>query len=92
MSKFLLCLPVSVCQSAHFSKWEPILTSQQFSMPVSPRHERVLYVPVSACQVSAFFKILTYQQVSIAVNSSHERVFIMSASFSMSVTARFMVC
>lgn len=92
MSKFLLCLPVSVCQSAHFSKWEPILTSQQFSMPVSPRQGRVLYVPVSACQVSAFFKILTCQQVSIAVNSSHERVFIMSASFSMSVTARVVVC
>ena len=92
MSKFLLSLPVSACQSAHFAKCQPTLTCQQVSIPVSPRHERVLYVPVSACQVSAFFKILTCQQVSIAVNSSHERVFIMSGSFSMSVTARFIVC
>ena len=88
MREFSLYLPVSVCQSAHFSKWEPILTCQQVSMPVSPRHERVLYVSVSACQVSPFVKILTCQQVSIAVNPSHERVFIMSASFSMSETAR----
>ena len=58
MSKFLLRLPVSVCQSAHFSKWEPILTCQQVSIPVSPSHEQVFIMSARfSMSVSPFFKM-----------------------------------
>ena len=58
MSKFLLCLHVSVCQSAHFSKWEPILTCQQVSIPVSPSHEQVFIMSARfSMSVSPFFKM-----------------------------------
>ena len=85
MSKFLLCLHVSVCQSAHFN-----MSAIQYA---SQSKTRAGFICASFSMSSQpIFQNFNMSASRIAVNSSHERVFIMSASFSMSVTARFVVC
>ena len=71
---------------ANFNKSVSQYTSQSKSWP------SFYCLPVSACQSAHFAKCqptLTCHQVSIPVSPSHEQVFIMSASFSMSVSPFF---